>query len=154
MGLFSGFKKIASHIVDIRVDRWVNFKDNKDTAIYLVNLARQLLKPAPPSKLDDFERVVEEQALTETTLQEKSEKYKALAMLFVFVAVLLLLYTIVLICLGNFMGTCISAALVIYALSQAFRFHFWHFQISQRKLGCSLSEWCRFVSRSTRTSDV
>ncbi len=154
MGFFSGFKKIASQVVDVRVDRWFNFKDNKDTAVYFVNLARQLLKPAPPSKLEDFERVVEEQSLTDTDLQAKSEKYKALAMLFVFVAVLLLIYTVVLICLGNFMGTCISAALVIYALSQAFRFHFWHFQISQRKLGCSLSEWYRFVFFNKRTSDV
>ncbi len=154
MGFFSGFKKIASQVVDVRVDRWANLQGNKDTALYFFNLARKLLKSAPPSKLDDFERVVEEQALTNAVLQEKSEKYKALAMLFVFFAGLLFLYTIILICLGNFMGTCISAALIIYALSQAFRFHFWYFQISQRKLGCSLSEWYRFVSASKRTSDV
>ncbi|MBP6103837.1 MAG: type IVB secretion system protein IcmV [Gammaproteobacteria bacterium] len=154
MGFFGGFKKVASQIIDIRVDRWANLKDNKDTAVYFINLARRLLKPAPPGKLEDFETVVEEQALSDAALAEKSEDYKALAMLFVFVAGLLLIYTFVLICLGNFMGTCISAALVIYALSQAFRFHFWHFQISQRKLGCSLSEWCRFVSGSKRTSNV
>lgn len=154
MGFFSGFKKIASQVVDVRVDRWANLQGNKDTAVYFFNLARKLLKSPPPSKLDDFERVVEEQALTDAVLQEKSEKYKALATLFVFFAGLLLIYTIILICLGNFMGMCISAALVIYALAQAFRFHFWHFQISQRKLGCSLSEWYRFVSGSKRTSNV
>ncbi len=154
MGLFSGFRKFASQIIDIRVDRWMNFQGNKDNALYFFNLARQLLKRSPPAPLEAFEKVVEEHALSDADLQEKSEKNKAIALLFVFCAVLLLLYTTVLICLGNFMGTCISAALVVYALSQAFRFHFWHFQISQRKLGCSLSEWYRFVLHAKRTSDV
>jgi intracellular multiplication protein IcmV len=27
--------------------------------------------------------------------------------------------------------------------ANAFRFHFWAFQISQRKLGCTLAEWRR-----------
>jgi intracellular multiplication protein IcmV len=154
MGFFSGFRKIASQVVDVRVDRWANFKGNKDTAVYFFNLASKLLKPSPPSKLEDFESVVEAQALTESVLQAQSEKYKALATLFVLFAGLLFIYTFILIFLGNFMGMCISAALVIYALAQAFRFHFWHFQISQRKLGCSFSEWCRFISDSKRTSDV
>ncbi len=154
MGFFSGFRKFASQIVDVRVDRWMNFQGNKDNAAYLFNLAKGLFKRSPPAKLEAFEQVVETQALSNADLHEKSEKYKALALLFVFFAILLLIYTTVLICLGNFMGTCISAALVIYALSQAFRFHFWYFQISQRKLGCSLSEWYRFVSDFKRTSDV
>jgi len=32
-------------------------------------------------------------------------------------------------------------ALTLYVLTQAFRYHFWLFQLRNRKLGCTLSEW-------------
>lgn len=154
MGFFGGFKKVASHIIDLRIDRWSDLKGNKDTAAYFFNLVRKLLKPEPPTPLEDFERVVEEQALTEAALHDKSEKYKALAMLFVLVAGLLFVYTLVLWYLDNLMGMCMSAALILYALSQAFRFHFWYFQIQQRKLGCSLGEWFRFIAHTHYSKDL
>ncbi len=154
MGFFSGLRKLASQIVDIRVDRWVDFKGNKDTGLYFLGLARSLFKSQPKTELEAFERVVEEKDLSDTDLAVQSEKYKTLALLFIMVAGLLLLYTIILVCFGNFMGMCISLSLTIYALSQAFRFHFWYFQIKQRKLGCSLKEWYRFVSEAKRTFHV
>ncbi|WP_419419302.1 type IVB secretion system protein IcmV [Legionella sp. D16C41] len=44
---------------------------------------------------------------------------------------------------GGFYGGLISLALTFVALALAFRYHFWYFQIRERKLGCSFREWYR-----------
>jgi hypothetical protein len=67
-------------------------------------------------------------------------------------ALFLFIFSLILFFLANFMGLCISVALIIYALSQAFRFHFLHFQILKRNLECTPKEWAHFVKKGI--SDV
>jgi len=38
-------------------------------------------------------------------------------------------------------GFLIGLAVAGLFASQAFRYHFWYFQIQQRKLGCTLEDW-------------
>lgn len=35
----------------------------------------------------------------------------------------------------------ISLALVVFLLAQVFKYHFWYFQIKQRRLGCTFKQW-------------
>jgi intracellular multiplication protein IcmV len=156
MGFFKSIAKLGGHIVDIRVDRWFNLQGHQDNLRYLSNLARQLLKsPAvadPNNTAKSFDAVIDRDGLTPAWLNQQSQHYKNIALLFVGLAAILFIYSLVLIYLGNWMGLCISAALIVYAFSQAFRFHFWHYQILKRSLDCTPKEWARFVTRNN--SDV
>ena len=50
---------------------------------------------------------------------------------------------------SGFLLSCLLAiAVSILSLSQAFRYHFWYFQIKHRKLGCTFEEWREGKPRS------
>ena len=44
---------------------------------------------------------------------------------------------------GGVLSVILSLVLSFVSLALAFRYHFWHFQIKHRKLGCSFQEWFR-----------
>jgi intracellular multiplication protein IcmV len=56
-------------------------------------------------------------------------------------ALLLFAYMTYEIYFGYFLGALLSLVVAFLALALAFRYHFWFFQIKQRRLGCSVSEW-------------
>lgn len=156
VGLLKSISKLAGHIVDIRVDRWFNIGGHKDNISYLTKLIGRIFKlpakDAPQITDPSFEEIVKRDALTPNALNEQSQYYKMFSIVFLAVALLLFVYSLLLLYFQNFMGLCISVALIIYTLSLAFRFHFWHFQILKRNLNCTPQEWAQFVKKGV--SDV
>jgi intracellular multiplication protein IcmV len=55
---------------------------------------------------------------------------------------------------GSMTTSLISFCLALYALTQAFRFHFWLFQLRNRKLGCSIKEWMNSEVHHRPTQDL
>lgn len=141
MGFWRGIGKVAGQIVDIRADRWMGLKSLKNNAFFFLDQAKQLFHMQEATRSETFEEAVERLELTPEMLQLQSKRFTVLTVLFLGAAFLVGLYSIFLLFHNNWMGAFISLSLMIYALSCAFRFHFWRFQIQQKKLGCTVREW-------------
>ena len=145
MGLWKGTKKVVGHVVDVRVDRWVDFTSLQNSTCYFWERAKSLFSIKTAEHPESFEEAIDRMALSPETIVKQSERFLRLALFFVLMTMALVIYAIVLYRLKNWTGMGICLSLSLYALSLAFRFHFWHFQISQKKLGCDVWEWCRLI---------
>jgi len=141
MGLWKGTKKVVGHMVDVRVDRWVDLSSLLNSTRYFWNSAKSLFSIKTAEHPESFEEAIDRMMLSPDIVAKQSERFLRLSLFFVLMTTALLIYTIVLFSLKNWAGMGICISLSLYALSLAFRFHFWHFQISQKKLGCGLWEW-------------
>jgi intracellular multiplication protein IcmV len=145
MGLWKGTKKVIGHVVDVRVDRWIDFTSLKNSTRYFWAHFNTLFSIKKAENPENFEEAINRMGLSPEDLAKQSHHFLMLSFFFLLMTIALLTYAIVLYKLTNWMGTVICLSLSLYALSLAFRFHFWHFQISQKKLGCNLWEWCKLT---------
>ncbi|HXH54211.1 MAG TPA: type IVB secretion system protein IcmV [Gammaproteobacteria bacterium] len=154
MGLWKGSKKFVGHMVDVRVDRWIDLASLKNSSLYFWERIKNLFSIQVAEHPESFEEAIDRMALSPETVTKQSERFLKLSLFFVLMAMALLIYTIVLSHLKNWTGMGICISLSLYALSLAFRFHFWHFQISQKKLGCNVWEWCRLILPQKRKNQL
>lgn len=146
MGFWKGTKKVIGHVVDVRVDRWIDFETFKESTLYFSSQLKNLFTIKKAENPESFENAVDRMALSPEVLAKQSQRFLKLCLFFLLMTAALIIYAIVLLNIKNWMGGIICLSLSLYALSLAFRFHFWHFQISQKKLGCNIREWCRVMS--------
>ena len=114
------------------------------------NIIKSLFIRQAPAHKENFEEAVQRLQLTDTDLHEARKNYYAFAIFFLVLGLIAFLYGLYLLLhhhtLSGLLLAFISAALFF---SQAFKYHFWYFQIKQRKLGCTYQEW-RHGSRNTK----
>lgn len=146
MGLWKGTKKTVGHMIDLRVEQWVDFSTFKNMNLFLWDHLKTLFTIKKTQHPENFEEAVDRLALSKEALTKQSKRYLKLSLFFLLMTAALIIYALVLYKWHNWMGTIICFSLSLYALSLAFRFHFWHFQISQEKLGCSVWEWYHVMS--------
>ncbi len=154
MGFWKTTRKIVGHVIDIRVDRWVDFEYHKKTLRYLRDEWKRLFSHQKPTRSEEFDEAVQRLSLTPDDLATQTQRFRYLAWLFIVLSLALLAYACVIGSNGNWTGTIISVSIAFYALTLAFRFHFWYFQMSQRKLGCTVQEWMRSLSPIKRTKSL
>ena len=141
MGLWRKTTKALGLVVNFRVDQWLDLPGLKNTTRYFWQNGKELFKIQQAQYSESFEEAVQRLELTPARLNLQKKRYFSLFLLFLIVALALFAYTVFLLIVGNVLGALVSFSLVFYAASLAFRFHFWYFQISQKKLGCEIQEW-------------
>lgn len=142
MGFWSGTKKTVGFVINIRVDQWIGLADLKASFLYFLNFSKNLFKIEKKEKTETFEEAIDRLKITEEQLKDRKKEFMRLFLIYSMLSILLFCYAIYLaIFKNNWPGTTITFALVIYTLINAFRFHFWIFQINHRKLGCSIKSW-------------
>lgn len=141
MGLFSTVKKAAGNVFDFRVDKWVGWDYIVDTTEDYKNVVKNMATPAQPEMAETFEEAIQRLGLTETDLADRKKEFTRLFVFFIVLSLLIIGYGLYMAIQGNMISSLIAFCISIYSLSQAFRFHFWLFQIKYRKLGCTLKEW-------------
>lgn len=146
MGFWKGTKKVVGHMVDVRVDRWIDFVTLKTSTLYFSAQLKNLFTIKKAENPESFEDAVDRMALSPEDLAKQSQRFLKLSLFFLLMTAALIVYAVALFKLKNGVGGVICLSLSLYALSLAFRFHFWHFQISQKKLGCGIWEWCKVMS--------
>lgn len=90
-----------------------------------------------------FEEMVAKYQLTEADLIKQKKAMTRLARVMLFVAILILSYCVYQMMYGGWRAVLVGVVLVGVALTLSFRYYFWAFQITERKLGCSFREWYR-----------
>jgi intracellular multiplication protein IcmV len=152
MGLWRGTKKVIGHMIDLRVDQWVDFASLKRSTGYIKDYCQTLFSIKKSNHAEDYDEAVDRMGLSSEDIAKQAHDFLKLTLFFLVLATLLIIYGFIVFRLNNWMGTFICSALALYALTLAFRFHFWRFQLLQQKLGCSVFEWSRSLLPTKRKS--
>lgn len=134
-------KRLALFFFNPRV--WFGLDNVRSVTTFFLSFIEQFLVLQPKNKkgAETFKQAVAKFDLDETALKTKSMGLKRLSYILVTMAGFLFLYCLYQFCFGSFRSALIAFVEVGVALVLAFRYHFWHFQIEHRKLGCSIKEW-------------
>ncbi len=141
MGIRSGFKKFSKAIFNFQVSAWLDYKNLKSYTNYFYRQFRNLYYIQPLSRTETFEEAEKRLELTSENLELQKKRYYFLFFFYLVISAGIFCYFLGLCLTGNFMGACMSFSMTLYALTFAFRYHFWCYQIQKRKLSCSFQEW-------------
>lgn len=156
MGLWRGVKKGLGKVFNFQVDRWLDYPNLKGSAVYFYRQLKSLYKFETASRTETYEDAVARLKLSAEDLNIQRNHFEFFARIFFVLFLSILGYGLWISVNGNWMGGIMSLALAIYALTNAFRYDLWKYQIQQKKLGCSLKEWFyyRFACFSNRKGMV
>lgn len=149
MGFFQRAKKTVKPFIDI--PRWIDAKALLQNGKTIVELAQKMFIPAKATHTETFEEAIRRFNLTEERIQQRIKQFKLYTSIFFGCALLLLGYLIYLLIVSAYMAFFATLGLMLLMLGQAFRYHFWVYQMTQRRLGCSFSEW--FKNSFSRTKE-
>lgn len=125
----------------VDVPQWMGY----DWLIYpfasIATQAKRFFIPQHSTQAESFEAAIARLKLTETDLLVKQKNLMTLAVVFFIMAMGSLLNALYLFWKTAFFGGGFSVVLALCCLAFAFRYHFWAFQIRNRKLGCSVEDW-------------
>lgn len=148
------FKKVGGRLVDVRVDKWMSWDYLGETTDRFKILLLDIVIPKKSSTVETFEEAMQRLDLTEEDLVQRQKEFTRLCYFFVFLAVTIIIYALWMAFHGSMTTSLISFCLALYALTQAFRFHFWLFQLRNRKLGCSIREWMNSEIHQTPSKEI
>ncbi len=125
---------------------WADFDRIKAYSQYLWDLFKRLFIPQVRDDKDSqvlFEESVQQMKLSEADLKNREVALKRMSILMTVLASLVFLYSFYHLFYGSWQAALLCYSVTLIAVALAFRYHFWYFQIKERKLGCTFSEWLR-----------
>lgn len=154
MGLFKSTKKVAGKVVDVRVDKWVSWSYLTETADKFKVIVMDIAVPKKATYSETFKDAVQRLDLSDEDIEARKKEFTRLFYFFIGLAVTVIAYALYTAFKGSLIPSLISFCLALYCLTQAFRFHFWLFQIKNRKLGCTFKEWLNSTVDHAMTQDL
>lgn len=133
--------RVFKSIFNLRL--WIDWDRTKAYVLYVFFGIKKYLVPQSPATEESFSVAKKKLALNDEMLLKQQNSLLRLSLLMLGFAILMLIYTIYQVILGSLFGVVVSVVVMGLALAFAFRYHFWYFQVKERKLGCSLTEWFR-----------
>jgi intracellular multiplication protein IcmV len=101
---------------------------------YISEVGKSLFVPQQRKQQETFEEAI-------ARLQEIYRFFRIFCGISLILTLLILGYSFYLFYLAAWYGALVSLVLSGITLASAVRYHFWMYQIKQRRLGCSLTEW-------------
>lgn len=142
MGFFSGIKNAGGVIFNFRVTKWIGLDQIKANSKNLFNIGQSLVTPQQANYTETFEEALVRLNITEEQIQLRKKEFTRLMIIYLVIASIIFIYSIYIAYkYKNVMGFIMGFALTLFALTHAFRYHFWIYQIKHRKLGCTLRDW-------------
>jgi intracellular multiplication protein IcmV len=105
------------------------------------NLANVVFEKKEAKMKESFEEALNRLNLSENDIQNRAREFKRLVKVFIFIIISLLLYLIYAIFQKAWIACLGTMGIILVAVAQLFRYHFWLYQIEQKRLGCTYSEW-------------
>lgn len=141
MGIFSGMKKAAGYMFDVRVDKWLGWDNIVNTSRDYKRMLKDMSTPQQAQYSETFEQAIDRLGLTQEDIDQRKIEFTRLFIFFIVLSIAIIGYGLYMAITGNMISALISFCISLYSLTQAFRFHFWLFQIKHKKLGCTIKEW-------------
>ncbi len=121
---------------------WLGYDSLKNHTQTIKTLVKDAATVRKPEVTETFDEAIERLGLKKEDLNSTEKTYFIYALLFFVLAVADFIYGVYLLFFHvAFLGFILALAVCVLLLSQAFRYHFWVYQIQQRKLGCTFEEW-------------
>lgn len=121
---------------------WIGYNELKTQNLTIWDTVRGLFYPPKPRREESFENAVTRLHLKEEDIKEAEQDYFYFAVGFLILSILSVLISIAVgILYQTIAGFILGLAMGLLFLGQAFRNHFFYFQIKNRKLGCTLEDW-------------
>jgi len=132
--------KLFSRIFNVR--QWSDWDRSQSTASYLwERLTLLFVVKDKKENAESFEAAKRRLNISDKQLEERKKSLYLLAWIMAILALAIFIYAIYQLFFGTYQAALISAVLSFVALGLFFRYHFWYFQIKNKKLGCTFSEW-------------
>ncbi len=135
----SRVKRVFFRIFNLR--SWADWDRMKAFTLYLIAGFKKFFVPQKNKAWESFAVAAKRLKLSEKELVERQKGLLRLSIVMLVIAFLLFAYTVYLLVSGGYRGSIVSFVVTLIALVLAFRYHFWYFQIKERKLGCTIHEW-------------
>lgn len=147
MGIISGLEDMAK--------KAMGFGGLKKNAQGIRAIASGLVVTQRPVREETFEEALIRLNLTEQDIEKRESEFKRLVIIFALIGLGVLLYFIYAVTQKAWIASLGSIGIFLVVLAQLFRYHFWLFQIRQKRLGCTFKEWLRdLVSKKTVGKNV
>lgn len=139
MGFTGHIKKIIKPLVD--VPTWMNYQQISQHCSSLFSFTKGLFLPEKAGTPESFEAALIRFNLTEADLVQRMKGFQRLQWLWMIFFLIGIFYSIYLFFTQAWRGffPCLGFSTMI--LTQVFRYHFWIFQIKNRRLGYTFREW-------------
>jgi intracellular multiplication protein IcmV len=134
--------RVISRIINVRY--WSDWDRVRSITKYLFNGIKKFFIPQEKEASETFIEAKHRLNLSDSELLAKQKALYRLSILMVAVAALLLIYFGYQLFMVNILAALLSLVMVGVALALAFRYHFWYYQIKEKKLGCSMYEWFKY----------
>lgn len=128
-----------THFFNVRA--WADYDRTKSFTTFLVNGFKRLFVPRQEVGTESFEDVAKKMNLSESDLEAKQKALLRLSLIMVGLAIAIFLYLIYQLIFGSLKAAIVCFVVSLIALVLAFKYHFWYFQIKNKKLGCTIEQW-------------
>ncbi len=145
------FSEVISGIFNLRM--WIGADGVKSFWWLIVAAVKRMFVPNAQKSMGNTETFSEAQtrlSLSDEALARRGTALFRLSILLGTIGFLLFFYAVFQLFYGSFHGFLLTLSLTGLAFVIAFRYHFWSFQIKERKLGCSLREWYQYGVRGEK----
>jgi intracellular multiplication protein IcmV len=121
---------------------WLGVDGIKSTFSAVVALVIGVFRRPEVGEPETFEEAMQRREVTEDDIKSMITNYLTYAYLFVCCGVATVVFAFYLLFFHfTLSGWLLAMASSALFFAQAFKFHFWAFQLQQRKLGCTFAEW-------------
>lgn len=126
------------------VRQWADYDRMKTFTLYLGAGIKKLVVPQKVNVEDSknsFNETLSTMNLTDQDLTARAKGLYRLSILMCAIAIVIFVYAGYHLVHGSYKAAIVSFVVSLIGLVLAFRYHFWYFQIKERKLGCTFKEW-------------
>lgn len=149
MGVWSSVKKGLDFVFYIRPKQWVSWDFFKASSMKTYSLMKDIYTVPPQGRTETFEGAMRRHHLTAEDLEQIKNRYFNHFLIYLVFSFGLMIYLVDGLYHGEILRSVGTCSLVLLLLSYAFRSHFFYFQITRGKLGCSFYEWLDFVKKGS-----
>ncbi|MBB72278.1 MAG: hypothetical protein CMF50_07760 [Legionellales bacterium] len=143
MGVFRsigrGFRWTFKSFVD--VPSWMGYRSIKGSSQSLADSAKIIFDVSESEREESYQEALKRLGLTEAEAQAKSKALFNLFLAFAGLGLAILCYSVFLAWEGALRSFLVGTTLALVSFATAFRYHFWHFQIKSKRLGCNFKDW-------------
>lgn len=127
---------------------WLGYNSLAENSRSLWGTLRFLFISPAAGPAETFEEAKERLGLSDKAIRQIAQTYRYYAYGFALLGFLVFIFSFYLLFYhGTLQGWLLALAASALFFSQAFRYHFWFFQIKQHKLGYTVREWWNAIKR-------
>lgn len=121
--------------------RWIDAKSYVQTNKTLYEKIKDTFRIAKAERKESFEEAMKRLNLKEKDIQARIKHNKQALNMLLFLILLLCLYGLYLFFNAAWSALILLFGVIIFTSVRAFKYSFWNFQMTEKKLGCSFREW-------------